>query len=320
MFEENERRPIEGSGGKYFITASGDVFGPRGKLKPTLMRVGYYSVALSLGNGRVKREYVHKLVAQSFLGEIPKNHVINHIDGVKVNNKLSNLEIVSRKQNAKAWVDLGRRVNPKAGLGSSECPLGHTYKTYPGGRKHCPACQKMTEREKLMMQGLRIEDFKVLDFAPNYAVDRSGQVLSLKLNRLLKPGVNGPGYQYVNLKTKEGLRKNFALHRLVFQMFVGEIKIDSVIDHIDSNKFNNSVDNLRETSRSGNMKSMQDVRRKSGFGHKFTENQVRGFITELQKDAAEGKSIASSARKLGISYSFASDLLHRRKWKHLQFR
>lgn len=43
-----EFRPITSTGGKYKVSQAGQVYGPRGQLKPTLMKVGYYSVALSL--------------------------------------------------------------------------------------------------------------------------------------------------------------------------------------------------------------------------------------------------------------------------------
>lgn len=43
---------------------------------------------------------VHKLIAITFLNYIPnKNIEINHIDGNKINNKLSNLEIVTHREN-----------------------------------------------------------------------------------------------------------------------------------------------------------------------------------------------------------------------------
>lgn len=42
---------------------------------------------------------VHRLVAMAFLGEIPSDKEINHIDGDKTNNNVSNLEIVTHKEN-----------------------------------------------------------------------------------------------------------------------------------------------------------------------------------------------------------------------------
>lgn len=44
---------------------------------------------------------VHRLVLTAFVGEIPEGYVVNHIDGDKLNNDLSNLEIITISENNK---------------------------------------------------------------------------------------------------------------------------------------------------------------------------------------------------------------------------
>ena len=67
-------------------------------LKPTLMRTGYFSVAPVL-SGKNRRVHIHELVAEAFLGARPDAHEVNHIDGCKTNNAVSNLEYVTHAQN-----------------------------------------------------------------------------------------------------------------------------------------------------------------------------------------------------------------------------
>lgn len=43
--------------------------------------------------------YAHRLIAEAWIGSIPKDHEVNHIDGNKKNNKVTNLEIVTRSEN-----------------------------------------------------------------------------------------------------------------------------------------------------------------------------------------------------------------------------
>lgn len=43
--------------------------------------------------------YVHRLVWETFMGEIPEGKEIDHIDGNPHNNSLSNLQIVTRREN-----------------------------------------------------------------------------------------------------------------------------------------------------------------------------------------------------------------------------
>lgn len=77
-------------------------------MKPAKGKFGYMSVQLRK-DGRVQRKYVHRLVAESFLG-VPDGLEINHIDENKQNNCLSNLEWVTRSKNLKHNNGSRRRV------------------------------------------------------------------------------------------------------------------------------------------------------------------------------------------------------------------
>lgn len=50
-------------------------------------------------NGKPKDYLVARLVAMAFLGEPPKDFTVNHIDGNRLNNNISNLEWLSLKDN-----------------------------------------------------------------------------------------------------------------------------------------------------------------------------------------------------------------------------
>ena len=67
-------------------------------LKPLDNGNGYLAVSLSK-NGKVRRFYIHRLIAESFLENIEKKEEVNHIDGNRGNNSLSNLEWVTRSEN-----------------------------------------------------------------------------------------------------------------------------------------------------------------------------------------------------------------------------
>ncbi len=60
------------------------------------------------------------------------------------------------------------------------------------------------------------------------------------------------GYVSVMLTNDQGKRVRFYLHRLLWTVFKGEIKPRYEIDHIDGNRKNNSLENLRELSRKQN--------------------------------------------------------------------
>lgn len=75
------------------------------KLKGKLLSYGisgknYYTVSLCKG-GKCKTHFIHSLAAICFLNhdKNQKGMVVNHIDMNKLNNKLSNLEIISHRKN-----------------------------------------------------------------------------------------------------------------------------------------------------------------------------------------------------------------------------
>lgn len=62
---------------------------------------------------------VHRLVWQSFNGRIPQDYEINHLNGIKTDNRLCNLEAVTRSENCKHRVRvLGKKphyIGPRKG-------------------------------------------------------------------------------------------------------------------------------------------------------------------------------------------------------------
>lgn len=75
-------------------------------LKEHLTVNGYHQIQL-WNNGKVVNKLVHVLVWETFNNTIkPINMDIDHIDGNKNNNSITNLELVSRKENMKRAVNL----------------------------------------------------------------------------------------------------------------------------------------------------------------------------------------------------------------------
>ena len=72
---------------------------------PSRKENGYMQVNLYTRDGRRKKEYVHRLVALTFLPNEQCLPAVNHIDGIRDNNVLSNLEWVTHKENTakSAW-------------------------------------------------------------------------------------------------------------------------------------------------------------------------------------------------------------------------
>jgi hypothetical protein len=81
-------------------------------VRPAIAPGGYAQASLSIA-GRMKRFYVHRMVAEAFLGPCTIGHVVNHIDANKQNNQRSNLEYVTHRENVRhAMRVVGRRSGP----------------------------------------------------------------------------------------------------------------------------------------------------------------------------------------------------------------
>ena len=90
----------------------------------------------------------------------------------------------------------------------------------------------------------------------NYMISNLGNVKSLNYNHtdrehLLSPG-NCNGYLRVNL-CKNGVKKYFLVHRLVYSTFVGEIPEGCEINHINENKTDNRLCNIEAISHKANI-------------------------------------------------------------------
>ncbi len=67
----------------------------------------YPSVCLSLGGGKSKCEYVHRLVAKAFIPNPENKPQVNHKDLDKLNNHVDNLEWVTASENmVHAWTNI----------------------------------------------------------------------------------------------------------------------------------------------------------------------------------------------------------------------
>ena len=98
----------------YQVSNFGNVKGlKRNKIKsPTLNTWGYQTVSLTKPNTKVKSVLVHRLVAIMFIDNFENKEQVNHIDGNKTNNCVTNLEWCNQSKNMQHAFKLGLNVNP----------------------------------------------------------------------------------------------------------------------------------------------------------------------------------------------------------------
>ena len=89
----------------YTITSTGVVYGKRKNTPLVYNDVrGHKQVTLCNSSTDRLRIYVHRLMWMTFVGDIPEDKVIDHIDGDRANNELDNLQCITQSQNLRKGI------------------------------------------------------------------------------------------------------------------------------------------------------------------------------------------------------------------------
>lgn len=118
----------------YLVTDRGEVISlilthnlwgrkPRYKtLKLTTQRNGYVACSIVNNNGKVFTRKVHRLVAEAFISNPDNLPCVNHINGIKTDNRVENLEWCSHSHNTRHAYNIGLCVG-RSGTNNNQAKL-----------------------------------------------------------------------------------------------------------------------------------------------------------------------------------------------------
>ena len=124
-------KDIPGYGGKYQINESGVIVNDNGHTMRTAVgNTGYLRTSLEEPNNiHRKNEFIHRLVAQTFIPNPDNLPVVMHLDNDKLNNHVSNLKWGTQSDNVQQAINDGRR-RPKAEPKRRVSRQGSAYEVY----------------------------------------------------------------------------------------------------------------------------------------------------------------------------------------------
>jgi hypothetical protein len=138
-----------------------------------------------------------------------------------------------------------------------------------------------------------------IEFDPRYEVSNLGDVRNKKTGRILKQVNLTNGYRQVNVSSKH---RHQYVHRLVANAFIPNPDNKPEVDHIDKNRSNNNVDNLRWASHQENNEYShgKEVGRYDNYGNLIsTYPSIRKAALNVGVDASNISRAISEGRISG---------------------
>lgn len=252
-------KPVPGFPG-YEVNDEGVVRGAHGnRLTPRVNAGGRLYVRLQAGDER-RTQQVHRLVMLAHRpAEYREDMFVAHADGDPANNRASNLVVTGRRGKRP------READPE----------------------HEPSRQS--------------EGFEPIPSLPGYEIDESGAVWSRRCGcgRAVAAHVNAEGYAVVSLVV-DGEKRNVRVHRAVMMTHrPREYREELTVDHIDKDRLNNHVSNLRMATRkeqTANRTSSGTA--KNGVPVARVGREAYGSVTEASRRTGVPRAKISAAARV----------------------
>jgi hypothetical protein len=261
---------------KYKISTHGRIKNSEtGRILKQKITNGYYVVNLwDAKNEKTVSVTISRYVLITFKSCDKERNIVNHIDGDKLNNHISNLEWTTQKENINHAYDNNLvQINKKAvikldksgkelecfnsiKLASESIGLTrHAIIRVLKGKNQTAGgyCWKYADERENKECAFDDTEFKVINGYEKYYVSKNGDIYSSTTNKILKPVKNKSGYTYVTLSTSNKKKCNKYIHILVANAYIDNPDDKKYVNHKDKDRSNNKLSNLEWVTARENM-------------------------------------------------------------------
>ena len=241
----------------------------------------YHSITLyDYPNNRRNGFLVHRLIAEYFIPNPDNLKIVDHIDGDKSNNDITNLRWCNSSENKKNW-DSKRTNHNKVLQYNSTGGLIKTWDSTASAAKELNinaqsircCCSgyissykgfiwkyEKEDRKQQLNHSIDLNDYICIGIIKennysNYYISKDGSKI-ININRMKEMTfvISDTNYKMVQLRcsTDYNKKSSYPVHKIINQVIKGG-KYKDIIDHIDSDRQNNSIDNLEAVTQKENM-------------------------------------------------------------------
>jgi len=279
--EEWRNIEIEDFKNKYEVSNLGNIRTVKNKkLLKQQSSKEYSYIHLRKSNTKSFNTSIHRIVALTFLDKPsdPNMKYVNHKNGNKFDNRVSNLEWVTNSDNIKHAHDnqiitqfklpvcnydlngnfIKRFESITQAAKEYDYDISNIYKACDGKLKTYKNFIWKFENEAAKKEEITSfpeESVPIKDMKENYRITKNGEIFSNLRGKIkkMKP-VKRNNYMAIRLLDKDNNRKTLYIHRLVAITFLENPENKEQVNHKDLDKMNNHVSNLEWITNSENLK------------------------------------------------------------------